>query len=162
MELIPILSLIILVATISTFILSVGAYILYKVRERKGMGAQAPLPSAIPAELVTPSPITASQVQGEKVATGRKTFEVLQSPQTDFGYKYQRPTNYKTEETQGPELRPTFAGSTQGEGQYTDTGEKQKERKKYTEKKKFMRYTSEGYVEPSKHDKRQEDNLQWR
>ena len=36
MELIPILSLIILVATISTFILAVGAYILYKIRERKG------------------------------------------------------------------------------------------------------------------------------
>lgn len=35
MELIPILSTIILVATISTFILAVGAYILYKIRERK-------------------------------------------------------------------------------------------------------------------------------
>lgn len=33
MELIPILSTIILVATISTFILAVGAYILYKIRE---------------------------------------------------------------------------------------------------------------------------------
>ncbi len=35
MELIPILSTIILVATISTFILAVGAYILYKVQETK-------------------------------------------------------------------------------------------------------------------------------
>jgi|SRR3990172_2745614 len=35
MELIPILSTIILVATISTFILAVGAYILYKVQEKK-------------------------------------------------------------------------------------------------------------------------------
>lgn len=35
MELIPILSTIILVATISTFILAVGAYILYKIRESK-------------------------------------------------------------------------------------------------------------------------------
>jgi len=35
MELIPILSTIILVATISTFILAVGAYILYKIREGK-------------------------------------------------------------------------------------------------------------------------------
>jgi len=35
MELIPILSTIILVATISTFILAVGAYILYKVQETR-------------------------------------------------------------------------------------------------------------------------------
>ena len=35
MELIPILSTIILVATISTFILAVGAYILFKIREGK-------------------------------------------------------------------------------------------------------------------------------
>jgi len=35
MELIPILSTIILVATISTFILAVGAYILYKVQEKR-------------------------------------------------------------------------------------------------------------------------------
>ena len=35
MELIPILSTIILVATISTFILAVGAYFLYKVQESK-------------------------------------------------------------------------------------------------------------------------------
>ena len=35
MELIPILSTIILVATISTFVLAVGAYILYKVQEGK-------------------------------------------------------------------------------------------------------------------------------
>ena len=34
MELIPILSTIILVATISTFLLAIGAYILYKVREK--------------------------------------------------------------------------------------------------------------------------------
>ena len=35
MELIPILSTIILVATISTFILAVGAYVLYKVQEKR-------------------------------------------------------------------------------------------------------------------------------
>jgi Na+-transporting NADH:ubiquinone oxidoreductase subunit NqrC len=35
MELIPILSTIILVATISTFILAIGAYILFKIHERQ-------------------------------------------------------------------------------------------------------------------------------
>ena len=60
MELIPILSLIILVATISTFILAVGAYILYKIRERKGRETAAQ-PAAVPAELVSPVPMMAEQ-----------------------------------------------------------------------------------------------------
>ena len=55
MELIPILSTIILVATISTFLLAIGAYILYKVREAKGQQAIAPQPATVRAELVTPS-----------------------------------------------------------------------------------------------------------
>jgi len=53
MELITILSTIILVATISTFILSIGAYILYKIRSRK---ERKPLLNAVgptKAELVT-------------------------------------------------------------------------------------------------------------
>lgn len=36
MELIPILATIVLAATASTFLLAVGAYILYKIRERRG------------------------------------------------------------------------------------------------------------------------------
>lgn len=53
MELITILSTIILVATISTFILSIGAYILYKIRSRR---EQKPLLNVVgptKAELVT-------------------------------------------------------------------------------------------------------------
>ena len=53
MELIAILSTIILVATISTFILSIGAYILYKIRSRR---EQRPLLNTVgptKAELVT-------------------------------------------------------------------------------------------------------------
>lgn len=42
MELVPILSTIILVGTIATFILAVFAYILYKIRERQGRAGQAP------------------------------------------------------------------------------------------------------------------------
>ncbi len=44
MELIPILSTMILVGTIATFILAVAAYILYKIRERSGE-VGSPLPS---------------------------------------------------------------------------------------------------------------------
>ena len=42
MELVPILSTIILVGTIATFILAVAAYILYKIRERRSGREQAP------------------------------------------------------------------------------------------------------------------------
>jgi flagellar basal body-associated protein FliL len=53
MELIPILSTIILVATISTFILAVGAYILYKIRENRSQGVSE-RKHLQPAELVEP------------------------------------------------------------------------------------------------------------
>ena len=56
MELIPILSTIILVATISTFILAIGAYILYKVREARGtVQTSAPKPAEVRGELLTPA-----------------------------------------------------------------------------------------------------------
>jgi hypothetical protein len=168
MELIPILSLIILVATISTFILSVGAYILYKIRERKGVGSRAPLPSTIPAELVTPAPMTVSQSTTEKVQQqGRRTFEVLQ-PQQEYGRDYQKHAVYQREEVRGPELRPTFVGNNSpglSENRYqrsTNEGERTTSGQKYSDKRKFVRYTNEGYSEPSKQEKKQEDNLRWR
>lgn len=54
MELIPILSTIILVATISTFILAVGAYILYKIREGKGAVSPERKPEYLEAEYLVP------------------------------------------------------------------------------------------------------------
>jgi len=54
MELIPVLSTIVLIATIMTFLLAIGAYILYKIRERKGVVAAPPQPSWVTAEFVTP------------------------------------------------------------------------------------------------------------
>jgi hypothetical protein len=121
MELIPILSLIILVATISTFILSVGAYILYKVRERKGVATQAPQPAALPAELLAPAPLLSEQ----RLTPERRTFDI---PQQEFGFEYQRqPSNIPYEDSsRGPELRPTFVGTsppTYGERYQRPTGE---------------------------------------
>jgi hypothetical protein len=54
MELIPILSTIILVATISTFILAVGAYILYKIREGKVTVSPEREPENLEAEYFVP------------------------------------------------------------------------------------------------------------
>ncbi|KAF0141111.1 MAG: hypothetical protein HYZ10_02285 [Ignavibacteriales bacterium] len=166
MELIPILSLIILVATISTFMLSVGAYILYKIRERKGVTSAAPQPSAIPAELVAPAPLVSEQrivTPGEP----RKTFDI---PQQEYGFEPQRQQSYVPQDdySRGPELRPTFVGnapSTYSETHYQrPTGEQQRqyEQERKSAKGKFMRYTNEGYVEPTKQERKQEDNLRWR
>lgn len=166
MELIPILSLIILVATISTFILAVGAYILYKVRERKGVTAAAPQPSALPAEYITPAPLVTGAGLQE-----RKTFVEAQ-PQQEYGFEYQRQQAYTPTEQQsrGPELRPTFVGNPAPsfmESQYSQrpTNEQGRsyEQERSTGKRKFMRYTNEGYVKPTKpEEKKQEDNLRWR
>jgi len=53
MELITILSTIILIATISTFILSIGAYILYKIRSRREQKPLLKNVGTTKAELVT-------------------------------------------------------------------------------------------------------------
>ena len=55
MELIPILSTIILVATISTFILAVGAYILFKIREGKTQKKPVNEPANLYAEYILPN-----------------------------------------------------------------------------------------------------------
>ena len=79
MELIPILSFIILVATISTFILAFGAYILYKIRERKGRVSEAPEPEKIEGELITPVPI-ATQPGVEEADKGKVYYKEVYQP----------------------------------------------------------------------------------
>jgi hypothetical protein len=162
MELIPILSFIILVATISTFILAVGAYVLYKIRERKGVTSQAPQPAAIPAELIAPAPLMAERHTAE-----RRTYE---TPQQEYGYDYQRQPSYGPPEdlSRGPELRPTFVNTpapNYTESRYqkpTSEQQRSSNQDRTSTKKKFMRYTNEGYIEPTPQEKKQEDNLRWR
>ena len=80
MELIPILATIILMATISTFILAIGAYILYKVREKQGQQVEAPQPATLQAELLTPE-LIAEQLQGQEhqKAPGQIMFEPVRA-----------------------------------------------------------------------------------
>ncbi|MEM1095123.1 MAG: hypothetical protein AAGJ10_11015 [Bacteroidota bacterium] len=54
MEIVPILSTIILIGTIITFVLAIFAYIIYKRRERSGGGAGGAAPQPQPHVLVTP------------------------------------------------------------------------------------------------------------
>lgn len=165
MELIPILSLIILVATISTFILAVGAYILYKIRERKGKVSQAPQPAAIPAELVSPAPLMAEQAMTQ--TSVRRTVVEEQFPTRTTAPERQPMYMTAHEEVQrpGPEMRPTYVTPPAAATSYSAEGKYQKQATKATaEAKKFMRYTQEGYVDPGKEKKKKEEkeSLKWR
>jgi len=162
MELIPILSFIILVATASTFVLAVGAYALYKVRERKGRVGKAAEPAALPAEMVTPTPLPTEA----GLATAERTlFEEEPGRVPTFGGR--QPSLYSTRHTSTlrpsvvPTQAPTYAETSRFERATTAPATKPKT----STGSKFMRYTSEGYVEPNtepKKSKNEEDTLRWR
>lgn len=167
MELIPILSLIVLVATMSTFILAVGAYVMYKIRERKGRVSQAPQPAAIEAELITPASAFASQRETDQLTRMTHVTEQMQTRVTEPGYQRQQARmTAPARRTITPPMRPTFIGNTP-ETRYT---EERFVPRQTTEKtsQKFMRYTSDGYVEPKKDEQKEkkqekkEDRLRWR
>ena len=63
MELVPILSTIILVGTIATFILAVAAYILYKIRERRAREESRPAMYAQPEPHVLVAPQVSASLQ---------------------------------------------------------------------------------------------------
>lgn len=139
MELIPILSTIILVATISTFILSIGAYILYKLREKKIATSPRTVPSGVQAELVVPADV---------IPTSSMARETRQ-PQYQSPFTAQRPAY--------PIVTEKQPGSTSEPKRFTvEEPEKVPERRKSLLKKtgdtKFFKYTSEGYV-PTEEDK---------
>ncbi len=135
MELIPILSMIILVATISTFILAIGSYVLYKVRERKAQVSAAPRPAVYQAEVISP------------VALSGEIQTAQFQPYTDV-----RPV--QMQETYSPSAEHQFAQEPAPSvynpqpRQFTSTGG-QRQRGKTTDENKYLKYTSEGYVPPS-------------
>lgn len=97
MELIPILATIILMATISTFFLAIGAYILYKIRERRGTQQEVAQPSTIQAELITPEAAAEKVETTERVkAPAPVIFEQPRAPQ----YKPSEPITVKQREQQ--------------------------------------------------------------
>ena len=60
MEIVPVLSLIVLVATIGTFILAVWAYIMFRIRERRGTHLRSGQPGTVEAEVVSPGEVLTS------------------------------------------------------------------------------------------------------
>ncbi len=155
MELIPILSTIILVATMSTFLLAIGAYILYKVREKRGRGAVTiPQPSTVKAEVIVPNVVVQRQpemVRGASQAGYEQQYAPMPYQQARQAQYAQQQPRY-TGET--PAFVPGPADADMGYGP-----QEMDERQQHTDSK-FLKYTSEGYV-PAKEDKSQ-GALRWR
>ena len=145
MELIPILSTIILVATISTFILAVGAYILYKIREGKYREAPAPSSEMRQAELLEPEELSQDKIYVEDMVK-----PVIRVVKPEVRY---RPVK-KTENFHSP--------------QYTARTEREAVRKTRVEDRivpevpdsRFLKYTDEGYVVPE--EDKDNGELKWR
>lgn len=149
MELIPILSLIILVATISTFILAVGAYILYKIRERKGRNVFVEPPQSIQAELVTPTRVVAETSSIRRTATGEKIY--TRETSNDNHEKSMRPTFVAPHETRSTRVNAT---------KYTSPVTRETfEGERYTTSQKFKRYGSDS---AKTKEIKKEENLKWR
>ena len=153
MELIPILSLIMLVATIATFILAIGAYILYKIRERNGRIEVENQNESIQAELVTPSQVLTEARTTSEAYTG----DLILTRGT-----HGKPL-YTNVSKSGPQMRQTYVAPI-----YT-TKENQKSRKssstqlndRMINQNKYLRYTRDGCIDPRK-DENKENTLKWR
>jgi len=157
MELIPILSLIILVATISTFILAVGAYILYKVRERKGNQSVAEQPSSIQAELVTPERVVSQTRTTRRTGTGeqiytRETRGESRYSATSDNDQEMRPTFVAPRETRSTKTNATRYTAPRTRG--TSEGER------YTSAQKFKRYSNP--YDTKTEEEKKEESLRWR
>jgi hypothetical protein len=148
MELIPILATIILVATISTFILAIGAYILYKVRESRGQQVEVIQPSTVQAELFTPE----SELQeAQKGAAG----QIIYEPQKVPSYK---PSAEPIFVQQRAHPGPQPARYTPAPQQYV-AQKQERSKQQPSADEKFMKYTSEGYVPVKDKD---QGGLKWR
>ncbi|MDA3859664.1 MAG: hypothetical protein PF445_00410 [Melioribacteraceae bacterium] len=155
MELIPILSLIILVATISTFILAVGAYVLYKVRERKGKKSAVEQPAAIGAELVTPTRVVEETRSSRRTATGGQI------------YTRETATEPRYSEDLEPEMRPTFVAPRETRSTRTNATRYTSPRtrdtfegERYTSSQKFKRYSRPENTNTK--EVKKEESLRWR
>jgi len=153
MELIPILSFIILVATISTFILAVGAYILYKIRESKGRRTATAKPQTAEAELYAPAQIAMKP-------------EVFVQPAPVKSREQARPAFYDSDQERSyhPQEEKFQGARLSSEAKrYQMPNHSNSDDEGYEENgtdKKFQKYTSEGYVPVSK--SKTGENLKWR
>ena len=147
MELIPILATIILMATMGTFFLAIGAYILYKIREKQGIKTEVLQPASIQAELLTPETMVDIVPVVEHVPVhAPRVFERMPTPTPEPIFVQNRAPQQNPQPVkqrgEGPRPGPAPVQAKPGE-------------------QKFLKYTSEGYVAP-KEDKKQQGAVKWR
>ena len=105
MELIPVFAFIVLVASIVTFIFSIAAYVLYKIREKKGRFVTKTNPSAFKAELITPNYYYLPENQGFNQAFGNNHSQNTEPQlQPNFAGKNYADDNNQTDKNYGNEL----------------------------------------------------------
>jgi hypothetical protein len=154
MELIPILATIILVATISTFVLAIGAYILYKVREGKTQRVEIAQPSTVQAELLVPETV-AEQIRVQEPV--RQPGQILYQPSSAPSYKPQVEPIFVQQRAQaGPQ--PVQARYTPPPQQYVAPKQERQQAGPQPDQK-FMKYTAEGYVSAKE---KEQGALKWR
>ena len=170
MELIPILSTIILIATISTFLLAIGAYVLYKARERKGEVAVAPRQAEIIAEVVAPAGMPAprqvvqQRAAGQKVSGQQPIFAerqpvIIQQFPGQPQHFTQRPQPGESDRQQPGQYNETGYVQQRGFQAPQQYGTRSEDARKQKDSK-FLKYTTEGYV-PAKEDK-ESGAVRWR
>ena len=180
MELIPILSTIILVATISTFLLAIGAYILYKIREKRGKKVVKTAESTVQAELITPEGSAVSQQdmrgssaprQGQREQgqpgyapqpAAQPIFIQQSTQQPERDYSKPRHINIPQQKIKAPNVPQSAQGPQQNnvrgyQGPSYATAGRVNEAPRAT---RFVQYTTEGYV-TTKEEKNKE-SLKWR
>lgn len=159
MELVPILATIILVATISTFFLSIGAYILFKVREARGVRQKSVPPATIQAELVTPELVSEQTSATRESRRTAPAFETTHAPAYRTG---QTTSNYQAPGRVAPNLTAENVPNAQ---QFAPRREAPISAVT-TNAKKFVKVTSEGAAEQQQQQQpqqaRQGGNLKWR
>ena len=147
MELIPILSTIILVATICTFILAIGAYTLYKIREGRQQYAYTQKPTSVKAEIVSPTETLVTKQNRTDQKPIRKVEPGISSEQ-DFQERTPSQSRY-TPEPRGYKVT-----------QEKNTKEKTKVDHRLSDENKFLKYTSDGYISPK--EDRNSGAIKWR
>lgn len=155
MELVPILATIILVSTISTFILAIGAYVLYKVRERRGRRVEVAQPQKIQAELLTPEAQEHSMTQEYGAPAGQILMESAAQEHTP------EPIFVKHRSTMPQPVQARFSSAQQYINPQQQQRQTQGQVGSRTSEQKFMKITSEGYV-PVKNSKKDPGALKWR
>lgn len=74
MELIPIFSLIVLVATLGTFVLAIGAYVMFRIRESRGRAGEPRVAPTYEADVMSPEPVETVHPTAPPTGTPRRTF----------------------------------------------------------------------------------------